>query len=218
VNLGRQRHPDWHFGDDMRPYLRVANVFEDRIDVSDIMQMDFPPALFERFRLERGDILLNEGQSPEYLGRPAMYRGQPPGAAFTNSLIRFRARPGVDPEWALIVFRRHMHAGRFVQEVRITTNIAHLSAGRFKEVEFPVPPLEEQGRIVAAVKNALDGISRFIQNLDLARKQSNGLRRSLLSEAFAGRLVLQDVTDEPASALLNRIRAERDKVGHPRRR
>lgn len=41
VSLGRQRSPKYHFGDKMRPYLRVANVFEDRIDVSDVMEMQF---------------------------------------------------------------------------------------------------------------------------------------------------------------------------------
>lgn len=41
VQLGRQRHPDWHTGPEMKPYLRVANVFEDRIDARDVMEMDF---------------------------------------------------------------------------------------------------------------------------------------------------------------------------------
>lgn len=69
-------------------------------------------------------MLLNEGQTPELLGRPAMYRGEPPGVAFTDSLIRFNAGERVDPEFALLVFRRHMRAGRFKRESRITTNIA----------------------------------------------------------------------------------------------
>ena len=94
----------------MRPYLRVANVFEDRIDLTSLMEMDFPPKEYSRFRLVKGDILLNEGQSPELLGRPAMYRGEPSEVAFTDTLLRFRARSDILPEWALLVFRRHMHA------------------------------------------------------------------------------------------------------------
>lgn len=209
VDLGRQRHPDWHTGEHMRPYLRVANVFEDRIDLSDIMEMNFPPDVFERFRLVPGDILLNEGQSPEYLGRPAMYRGSPKEVAFTNSLLRFKAGPGIHPEWALLVFRRHMHAKRFVREVRITTNIAHLSATRFKSVEFPIPPLDEQMSIVAETKRRLEYVSRMSDASDRAVIQTQNLRQALLAEAFAGRLVPQDPNDEPASELLARIRAER---------
>ncbi|PRX01143.1 UNVERIFIED_ORG: type I restriction enzyme S subunit [Actinomadura viridilutea] len=209
VELGRARHPDWHTGPHMRPYLRVANVFEDRIDTSDLMEMDFPPEVFERYRLMDKDILLNEGQSPEFLGRPAMYRGVPENVAFTNSLLRFRAGPGVLPEWALLVFRRHMHAGRFIRELRITTNIAHLSATRLKKVEFPIPPMEEQERIVAEVHEKLAAIQRLADAVDAGTNRAQALRRALLAEAFAGRLVEQDPADEPASVLLERIRAER---------
>ncbi|MFC5828775.1 restriction endonuclease subunit S [Nonomuraea insulae] len=209
VDLGRQRHPDWHTGPNMRPYLRVANVFEDRIDIGDVMEMDFPPAIFERFRLAEDDILLNEGQSPEYLGRPAMYRGEPKDIAFTNSLLRFRAGSEVDPEWALLVFRRHMHAGRFMEETRITTNIAHLSATRFKSVEFPVPPLEEQRAIVQTVQRKLAGVAALSEELRLARVRATNLRNTLLDTAFRGYLVRQAEDDGSANQLLERIAAER---------
>ncbi|GGI74835.1 type I site-specific deoxyribonuclease [Saccharopolyspora subtropica] len=217
VELGRQRHPDWHSGPNMRPYLRVANVFEDRIDTSDLMEMDFPPEIFEKFRLSVGDILLNEGQSPELLGRPAMYRGEPAEVAFTNSLLRFRCGPGVDPEWALLVFRRHMHSRRYLRDMRITTNIAHLSAGRFKKVEFPIPPLAEQKEIIQRVHDRLADLERLTEDLAKAGRRADHLRRALLREAFAGRLVAQDPADEPASVLLERIRAERESAPKTRR-
>jgi type I restriction enzyme S subunit len=209
VDLGRQRHPDWHIGPHMRPYLRVANVFENRIDTSDVMEMNFPPETFERFRLADGDILLNEGQSPEYLGRPAMYRGVPEEIAFTNSLLRFRARSDVDPEWALLVFRRHMHSGRFMQETRITTNIAHLSAARFKSVEFPIPPLTEQRAIVRDVHQKVAEVERLAEHLHDLQDHSADLRRRLLADAFRGRLVHPEADEEPAACLLERIKAER---------
>src|SRR6185437_4842046 len=82
VKLGRQRSPEHHQGKHMRPYLRVANVFEDRIDLSNVLEMNFTPKEFETFRLRYGDILLNEGQSLEWVGRPAMFRGELPGACF----------------------------------------------------------------------------------------------------------------------------------------
>jgi type I restriction enzyme S subunit len=168
VQLGRQRSPEHHTGPHMRPYLRVANVFEDRIDSSDVMSMNFSPEEFDRYRLHPGDVLLNEGQSPQFLGRPALYQGEPENVAFTNSLIRFKAAEGILPEWALIVFRHHMHSGRFAQESRITTNIAHLSASRFKGVEFPVPPLNEQRRISAELDvqmGLIDVVSRALAQL-----------------------------------------------------
>ncbi len=188
VELGRQRHPDWHHGPNMRPYLRVANVFEDRIDAADLKEMHWPDDTFERFRLQPGDVLLNEGQSPEFLGRPAIYRGTPESVAFTNSLIRFVAHETVRPEFALLVFRRHMHAGRFQRESRITTNIAHLSASRLKAIEFPIPPLDVQDGIVSDVTQRLDALRTITKQVRTARLRSHALRRSLLDAAFSGRL------------------------------
>ena len=218
VDLGRQRSPKYHSGHNMKPYLRVANVFEDRIDTSDVMEMHFEPEAFERSRLALGDILLNEGQTPELLGRPAMYRGEPPEVAFTNSLLRFRAGRGIEPEWALLVFRHHMHSGRFTRESRITTNIAHLSAARFKPVEFPVPPIEEQCRVV----EEFDRLSSFIEAceraVDAGLARSSALRRSVLKAAFEGRLVPQDPSDEPASVLLSRMHSSRAEAVSPERR
>ncbi|CAN5448504.1 type I restriction-modification system specificity subunit [soil metagenome] len=209
VDLGRQRSPKYHSGDNMKPYLRVANVFEDRIDTSDVMEMHFEPEAFERSRLALGDILLNEGQTPELLGRPAMYRGEPPEVAFTNSLLRFRAGPGIEPDWALLVFRHHMHSGRFTRESRITTNIAHLSAARFKPVEFPVPPIEEQRRVVEEFDRLSSFMAACERAVDAELARSASLRRSVLKAAFEGRLVPQDSADEPSSNLLARIHADR---------
>jgi len=188
VELGRQRHPDWHAGPNMRPYLRVANVFEDRIDTADVKEMHWSSDTFERFKLHTGDILLNEGQTPDLLGRPALYRGDPAEVAFTNTLIRFQANPDVLPEFALLVFRRHMHAGRFKHESRITTNIAHLSAARLKPIEFPIPPVAEQHRIISCAAEQLTNVARLARSLDVQAKRSGALRRALFTAAFSGKL------------------------------
>ncbi|MFG2980721.1 restriction endonuclease subunit S [Streptomyces sp. NPDC048258] len=212
VDLGRQRHPDWHTGPLMKPYLRVANVYEDRIDTSDVKEMDFS-GVFDRYRLEPGDVLLNEGQTPDLVGRPAIYRGYPADAAFQKTLLRFRPRPGVLSEWALLVFRRHLHAKRFKREVRITTNITHLPAVRFKPIEFPIPPLNEQERLVQLARERLDAADRLAAATSHAQVRAAHLRAAILSRAFCGQLVPQDPADEPASVLLDWIRAEREAQG-----
>lgn len=177
VDLGRQRHPDWHVGPNMRPYLRVANVFEDRIDATDLKSMDFT-GVFERYELKPGDVLLNEGQTPQLLGRPAIYSGYPEGVAFTNTILRFRAGEEVLPHWALLVFRHYMWSGRFTREARITTNIAHLSSSRFKSIEFPVPSLEEQRWITNLLEDHLSRLDAASQDLLNAEARVVGLRRA----------------------------------------
>ncbi|MGJ4893111.1 restriction endonuclease subunit S [Bradyrhizobium sp. HKCCYLRH3099] len=209
VQLGRQRAPQHHTGDYMRPYMRVANVFEDRIDVTDVKEMNFTPDEFETFRLHDGDILLNEGQTPDLLGRAAIWREQIDGCCFQNTLIRFRAKEGIAPEWALMVFRAYLHMKRFKRESQITTNIAHLSAGRFSKIEFPVPPPEEATEILGRVSNALSAAADTLSSLDAEAADAARLKQAILKSAFEGRLVPQDPADEPASALLARTAAER---------
>lgn len=189
VQLGRQRAPKYHSGHNMRPYLRVQNVFEDRIDLEDVMEMDFSPRDFEKFKLEPGDILLNEGQSPELLGRPAIYRGELPGACFTNTLIRFRPHILLGSEYPMLVFRSYMRSGRFTRIGTITTNIAHLSAGRFAKVEFPVPPAEEIKKIVNEAARQLSAIDVFEKETEQALTRSNRLRQSVLKKVFSGGLI-----------------------------
>lgn len=211
VQLGRQRSPKYHNGPNMRPYLRVANVFEDRIDITDIMKMNFGPSDYQQYRLSHGDILLNEGQSLELVGRPAIYRNELPGACFTNTLVRFRPYPPLAPEFSLCVFRSYMRNGRFQRIAKITTNIAHLGAGRFADLAFPLPPLAEQLRITDEVSRLLTIADKLERDARHEHSRCQFLRQCILKWAFEGKLVDQDPKDEPASVLLDRIRAERAK-------
>jgi type I restriction enzyme S subunit len=210
VQLGRQRAPQHHTGTHMRPYLRVANVFEDRIDLSDVMEMNFTPDEFPVYELHPGDILLNEGQSMELVGRPAMYRGELPGVCFTNSLVRFQAYDCLDRNYALFAFLAFLKTGRFQKIASITVNIAHLGAGRFAELPFPLPPLAEQQQIVALVEERLSQIDSAEKTIDAELIRSKRLRQSILKRAFEGKLVPQDPKDEPASILLERIKASKE--------
>ena len=209
VQLGRQRSPKNHEGPNMRPYLRVANVFEARIDLSDVMEMNFTDGEFETYRLHAGDILLNEGQSPHLVGRPAMWQGQVAEMCFTNSLVRFQAAPGVVPAYALAVFRAQLAARRYMKLVTITTNIAHLGAQRFAAVEFPLPPLAEQHRIVAEVDRRLSVLDALDATLDANLARCARLRQAVLKRAFEGRLVPAEVdapllAAEPSPSLARR--------------
>lgn len=218
VQLGRQRSPKYHIGENMKPYLRVQNVFEDFIDTSDVMLMEFSSEDFKKYRLKYGDILLNEGQSPKFLGRPAIYRNELEDACFTNTLIRFQASDLTSPEYALIVFRNHMHSGRYISEGTITTNIAHLGSGRFGNVEFPLPPKEEQTEIVRRVEELFAFADRTEEKANAALDRVNNLTQSILAKAFRGELTADwraanpDLIsgDNSAEALLVKIKAERE--------
>jgi hypothetical protein len=205
VQLGRMRSPKYAQGPNMRPYLRVANVHEDRIDTSDILSMNFTPEEYDVYHLQIGDVLLNDGQSPELVGRPAMYRGEVPGACFQNHILRFRSTGRVDPDFALLVFRSYLHSGKFQAVARWTTNIATLSATRFSAMPFPLPPLDVQREIVVEARQRLDASAAQEAAVRQSLKRLPDFEREMLSMAVSGSLIESGVSEESAAALLARL-------------
>jgi type I restriction enzyme S subunit len=205
VTIGRKREPKYHDGPNMRPYLRVANVLEDRIDTTDLLRMNFSPEEYETYSLRNGDILLNEGQSPELVGRPAMYRGEVAGACFQMTLLRFRASPAVDPQFALLVFRHYLHSGEFRKIARWTTNIAHLTLKRFSAMPFPLPPKSTQLDIAREAQRRLDETSMQLSAATASLERLPGIEAQLYAAAANGQILPQDDRDEPASELLSRL-------------
>jgi Type I restriction modification DNA specificity domain len=145
VQLGRQRSPAMMTGPYMRPYLRVANVLDGYIDYSDVLEMNFAPHEAQTFNLQPGDVLLNEGQAIDLVGRCAIFDG-PTGMCFQNTLLRFRPRT-VLPKFAAAVFKHWLDHGEFRKITRQTTSIAHLGSTQFSAMRFPYAPLQEQQRI-----------------------------------------------------------------------
>jgi type I restriction enzyme S subunit len=211
VLLGRQRAPQFLTGRFEKPYLRVANIKDDRIDLVDVESMDFDQEHFQKYRLASGDILVSEGQSPHLVGQSAIYRGEgPAGLCFQKTLHRFRPiAGGPSAEFSQLVFRAHVKSGVFQRLASITTNIAHLTLEKFEAAPFPLPPASEQDRIATEVGRILsDGDAveaAVVANVERIAR----LRQSILSWAFEGKLADQDPHDEHVSALLEKTRVER---------
>lgn len=191
IQLGRQRSPKYQTGLWTRPYMRVANVHSNHIDVSDVsdvsdvLSMDFGPEDFKSYALEYGDILLNEGQSTELVGRPAMWRNEIENCCFQNTLLRFQPdRSRLDPTFALHVFLELFRHGRFARLSSKTSSVAHLGKQRFATMPLPVPPLELQKRFSSQIENLLE-----VQQLhDRASAAESELFASFQSRAFRGEL------------------------------
>lgn len=180
VTLGRQRAPQHHNGKFMRPYLRVANVFDGYLDLSDVLEMNFTPEEFEIFSLREGDILLNEGQSRELVGRSCIFRNEIEGCCFQNTLVRFRVGEGLLPEYAQVFFQYSYYEGIFSAIALQTTSIAHLGAGRFSKLYMPIPPIEEQRAIVKFIREVQSGIEAIQAHLTTLSNQKQGIIRDLL--------------------------------------
>jgi type I restriction enzyme S subunit len=181
VKLGRQRAPKYQSGKFTRPYVRVANVFESQIDVSDLLSMDFDEREFPVYRLEYGDVLLNEGQSIELVGRPAMWRDEVEDCCFQNTLVRFRCdRRQTVPEYALAAFLQMYHDGQLSKIASKTSNVAHLGAGRFAKLPMMLPPLPLQ-KTFAEQAQRLEALARA---LDAACAKAEAMAAALSAEMF----------------------------------
>ncbi|RUP39153.1 MAG: restriction endonuclease subunit S [Acinetobacter sp.] len=181
VSAGRQRSPNFTKGT-LRPYLRVANVFENYIDTTDVNEMMFTESEYQRYKLDIGDILLNEGQSTELVGRPAMYVGYPENCCFQNTLVRFKAdHDKVDASYALQRFLLCLYDGTFQAISKKTTSIAHLGVSRFAELNLLWPPLVEQQKITQILSTWDKAISTTEKLLENSQQQKKALMQQLLT-------------------------------------
>ncbi|MEW2089304.1 restriction endonuclease subunit S [Streptomyces sp. NPDC006682] len=176
IRGGKQLSPSSREGDGQFPYLRVANVFEGWIDYSDVKMMSFTEGERKIYGLRVGDILLNEGQSLDLVGRSSLYDGPEGSFCFQNTLLRFRAGDRVIPAYAQIIFRKWLSSGVFASIAKKTTSIAHLGGDRFGSLLFPVIPLCEQRRIVE-VLNSTSLVERSIMT---STRKLYDIRRGVL--------------------------------------
>ena len=180
VQSGRQRAPQFTKGE-IRPYLRVANVFDGFIDTSDVREMPFTDSEYKIYLLKEEDILLNEGQTIELVGRAAIYNGQPIDCCFQNTLIRFRAYENTNFKFAFSLFQYLFYTGQFSSIAARTTSIAHLGVSRFANYKAYFPPLLEQckiAEILGAWDESIDLLERLIGK---TRSRKQGLMQQLLT-------------------------------------
>lgn len=208
VGLGRQRSPENHDGPFMSPYIRSANITWQGVDISDVKSMNFDPSDFDRFQLKPGDVLLNEGSgSAKEVGKPAIWRDEIPDCCYQNTVLRVQPRECTS-EYLYWYFLLTALSEGFVGDTK-GVNIQHIGKNGLASFPIPVPPLDEQREIVRHIETAFARIDRLAAEAAKALKLLGHLDQRILVKAFAGALVPQDPTDEPAETLLARIREMR---------
>jgi len=119
----------------------------------------------------------------------------------------FNAGPWLSAIWHSSLVRQQLE-----RRAKTTAGIFKISQGDISGLAIPVPPIEEQAAATSLLTQRLGQITHLQLSLASVQNQSSGLRQAILRRAFTGQLADQDATDEPASALLERIAAERAKV------
>jgi type I restriction enzyme S subunit len=171
----------------LRPYLRTKNILDGAINLSDVLTMPMTDTEFGRFEILDGDVLLNEGQSLELVGRASIYRSEFGGrCAMQNQLLRFRAFPSTWPEFAAQAFRKCQKDGTFAGVATKTTSVAHLGSSRFGALELAWPPmLPEQQRIASCLSSVDALITAATQELEAIKTHKKGLMQQLFPSAEA---------------------------------
>lgn len=163
-----------------RPYLRTKNVLDGAIDLSDVLTMPMTDAEFTRFEILDGDVLLNEGQSLELVGRASIYRGEfGQRCAIQNALLRFRAFPSTSEEFAAQYFRQCQKDGTFAKVATKTTSVAHLGSSRFSSLELAWPTPAEQQRIATCLSSLDALITAETQKHEALKTHKKGLMQQL---------------------------------------
>jgi type I restriction enzyme S subunit len=206
VTKGQKRRPDEVTR--VVPYLRVANVQRGCLDLRDVRTIEATEREIEELRLLPGDVLFNEGGDRDKLGRGWVWNGELGECIHQNHVFRARLDTSrVEPRF--VSHYANSHGQRyFLDQGKQTTNLASISMTKLGALPIPVPPLDEQRAILSEVEERLAVAERTAADIDVQLARAARLRQAILQRAFSGRLVPQDPADEPAAALLARLRAD----------
>ena len=191
------------------PYLRVANVQRGYLDLSEVSRIRVRPAKAAQLALRTGDLLFNEGGDRDKLGRGWVWEGQIESCIHQNHVFRARLSSGDFDPYFVSMHGNTWGQRWFETHGKHTTNLATLNMTTLKSFPVPAPPLAEQRKVVAEFQSIRRSENRLRTEISRAEGHSDSLRRSILADAFSGKLVPQDPSDEPASVLLERIAASR---------
>jgi type I restriction enzyme S subunit len=207
VFLGKMLDKAKHQTGAMLPYLRNISVRWGSIETHDLPEMYFEEDELERYGLASGDVLVCEGGEP---GRAAVCGKEHEELKYQKALHRVRLFSLYESD-LLVFYLEHLAKTGMLEQYFTGSTIKHFTKESFIALPIPLPPICEQSEIVEHLKLAIQCAQEQDAAIIHSLTQAAAQRKNILKSAFSGQLVPQDPNDEPASLLLERIRAERQK-------
>jgi type I restriction enzyme S subunit len=190
--------------------LRIPNVVNGAIDASDLKFAEFTDEERASYELKKGDLLIiRSNGSVSIVGRCARVEAKHTKFLYAGYLIRLRPRGElIDSGFLLAQLSSPRLRSQIEFSAKSTSGVNNINSKEIQRLVIALPSLPEQQEIVRLLDEQFEVIERNEREIDGALRRSEALRQSILHRAFTGRLVPQDPTDEPATTLLARLRAE----------
>jgi type I restriction enzyme, S subunit len=194
--------------------LRIPNIVQGAVNDSDLKFARFDDNETEVYSLRRGDILIiRSNGSISIVGKCALIGEAEEKYLYAGYLIRIRSNPIIiDPAYLLMVLSSHFLRAQIEYKAKSTSGVNNINSGELQSLIIPICSIREQMEIDSQHSRLLSTIDAMAEELNLQLKKSETLHQSILKMAFSGKLVEQDPSDEPASALLEQIKAEKEKI------
>lgn len=171
-----------------------------------------------KYWLVPGDVLIQRANSLPYLGATAIFDGPEKTYIYPDLMMRVRVGPDLDRNFLWYFLNSPKARSYFVENATGTAgNMPKINGRVVKSTQVPWVNIEKQREIVRRIEAAFAKIDRLAVEAEKALKLSDRLDQRILAKAFAGELVPQDPTDEPATELLARIREARAIAPKPKR-
>jgi type I restriction enzyme, S subunit len=174
-------------GDDI-PILRMGNIQDGRLDLAELKYHALDRQI-EKLLLRSGDLLFNRTNSPELVGKSAVYHGIEP-MSFASYLIRVRFAPDVcDPDFANYWINSAW--GRAWAQLVKTDGVSqsNINGTKLASMPLPLPPIEEQREIVRRASKLLSTADVLLGHIDDGSRAVKRTSQSILAKAFRGELL-----------------------------
>ncbi|MBK0415816.1 restriction endonuclease subunit S [Chromobacterium haemolyticum] len=165
------------------PYLRVANVQDGHIDLSEVKTIEVEVAQIERYALQSGDVLMTEGGDFDKLGRGDVWEGQIAPCLHQNHVFAVRPNPEKLNSYYLAALAASDHGRQyFLSCAKRTTNLASINSSQLKALPVLLPPLSQQKHIASVV----DAANARIGVLEAKRQHYQTVKRGLMQKLLTG--------------------------------
>lgn len=164
------------------PYLRVANVQDGRLDLTEIKLIDVSASEVTRYLLKPGDVLLTEGGDNDKLGRGTIWRGEIQNCLHQNHIFVVRPDKNIlDPRFLSLLTNSPYGKLYFRKSAKQTTNLASINTKQLSAFPVLLPPISEQKLIINMFTKWDEAIAKTEQLIAALRRRKQGLMQRLLT-------------------------------------